>query len=179
MRISTTSEMNASWTQAHRSGPSRLNGERPYTQPSRYGREIRLGSDMRVNLGSINGKPLFMTNTSFGGFFFGRTGPVKAGRPGEKVSQEVIKAARLASSYSRDESEYAHKIATVVNGLYRLAKRTNLPLSIQGLNDLLREHSIDASVVADALRRLGVNANEMFSVNGQKMHVSDGQFILV
>lgn len=177
MRISTTSGLNASWFQARRSKPSRLSGERADTYRSSYRSDIRMERDMRIDLGSINGKPFYMWHTPLGGSGWTGTPPVQGPTTG-KVSQADIEAVRLASSYTRAESEYAEKIVTVVNGLYRLTQPTKLPLSVQGLNDLLKEHSIDSSIVADALSRLGVNAKEMFSVNGQKMHFSDGKFVL-
>lgn len=169
---------NALRSQAYGSKPSRSDKDfsRSY-RPSGNG-SIRLESGMRIELGSLNGKPLFMTNRPLGGFGWTGTPPVQGPSTG-KVSQADIDATRLARSFTRAESEYAFKISTVVNGLYRLTQPTNLPLSARELNNSLREQSINSDVVADALRRLGANVNEVFSVNGQKMHFSGGQFVLV
>lgn len=176
MRISATSGVHS--MQTHRSTPSRSNGEPAYPDNSGSGNSIRVEDDLRIELGSINGKPLFMWNTPLGGF--GWTGtPAVQGPPIGKVSQADLDALRLASSYTRSESEYAYKIVTVVNGLFRLTRPSNLPLSVQRFNDLLIEQSISSDVVHDALKRLGINANETFTVNGQKMRVADSRFVLV
>lgn len=163
---------------------SRLNASRPI--PSRTAssyadylggsNHIRLERGVGIDLGSVNGKPLVVTNYAEGGFAW--TGsPAVQGTPIGKVLQADMDVVRLASSFTRTESEYAYKIATVVNGLYRLTQRTRRPLSIQEFNNVLKERSIDSSVVADALGRLGIDINRTFSVNGRKMYVSDGRFV--
>lgn len=149
-----------------RKSPTRAATEAPGFAETLSGRlqSVSLDENVPIDLGTINGKPIVMTIGHDGLEWTG--GPFMPGpfTPGTRVTPEQLAVSQAVARYSTQEHAEVQKTLGIVHRLC-LVTRQGAPAS--AFREYVDQMSLTRTDLMTALRRLGLDPESHFTINGR------------